>query len=561
MRLFAYYVTHTVLNTLKKLLKTWVAIFLVIMLAAGLLGGIAGSIASTVRKSQEQVETTEVSEEESPSEDGERYSMSLSADVKGFMERYDLDSATIVDFCISAVFFLILATNVAGAQNSGKIFQPADVPMMFASPLKPQSVMLFRLACSLGSSFLISLFMLFQIPNLMVNAKLGFWGALSCVVVYMLILMFSTLIQVTFYTIASKFQNPTDKFHKFLIGFYGLIGAGFIAYAALGKLELVPALKGYFANPSTHWVPFWGWLRGISYYAITGNLAMSGIYLGLFMVSIILIVFFIWKMKADFYEDAMFAAELKAEQLESARQASSGATVRRDKDRAGKVDRDGFHYGNGANVFFYKAVFNRFRFAKFKIFSNTMIVYLLVAFLASFGAKRYGPEGMDLFLLPAAAMGIIAFYRTLGDPIREDTSREFFLLIPAKGFEKIIWSILGCLTVNAIDLIIPMIIAGIMLGTNPLTVLLWFVFVLSISFFATVVGTLISLAVPVEGASPVKVMIQILFLYFGIVPSAICVAAGMFFHILVPALLIGTVINSLIAFLVSLALPHFLGRK
>ena len=49
------------------------------------------------------------------------------------------------------------------------------------------------------------------------------------------------------------------------IMWYGvLIGIGFIAYMTITKQEVAPALFGYFARPSTHWVPFWGWLRGIS---------------------------------------------------------------------------------------------------------------------------------------------------------------------------------------------------------------------------------------------------------------------------------------------------------
>ena len=561
MRLFAYYVFHSVLNTLKKLLKTWVAVFLVLMVAGGLLGGIIGTVISAIDDQEEaKTETVEIDDDPEDEDDGEEI-FSFTADIEKYMDKYGLTPANIVDFCISAVFFLILATNVSNAQNSGKIFLPADVPMMFASPLKPQSVLLFRLTCSLGSSFFVSLCMLFQMPNLMINAGLGFWGALSCIVVYMLILMFSTLIQVTFYTIASKLNNPTDKFNKFLIGFYGLIAAGFAAYVSLGGKELVPAVKDYFASPATHWVPFWGWLRGISYYAVNGDLKMSGIYLGLFAASCILLIVFIWKMKADFYEDAMFAAERKAEQLENAHRASSGATVVREKERKGNIDREGFRFGNGANVFFYKAVFNRFRFAKLKIFSTTMLVYLVMGVFASFFAGRYVPEGIDKFMVPACAMGIIAFYRTLGDPIREDTSREFFILIPDKPYSKIIWSLLGCLTVTAIDLAVPMVIAGIMLGTNPLVILMWFVFILSISFFATVVGTLIALAVPTEGAQTIKFVLQMLFLYFGLGPSAGVIIAGMFFNMLVPALLIGTVMNAVTGFLVSLLLPVFLGRK
>ena len=157
-------------------------------------------------------------------------------------------------------------------------------------------------------------------------------------------------------------------------------------------------------------------------------------------------------------------------------------------------------------------------------------------------------------------MGIVAFYRTLGDPIREDTSREFFILVPASGYSKIVYSLLGCLTVTAIDLIIPMIAATVMLGVNPLVMLVWLLFILSVSFFATTVGTFIALSVPANAGETIKTMIQIMFLYFGLTPAAVAVVAGVIFHQLVIAL-IGTAFNALTGFLVSLALPVFLGRK
>ena len=189
-----------------------------------------------------------------------------------------------------------------------------------------------------------------------------------------------------------------------------------------------------------------------------------------------------------------------------------------------------------------------------------MIIYLIAAVTIAFIAKRYA-TGSDLFFMPAAVLGIIAFYRTLGDPIREDTSREFFLLIPAKNYSKIMYSLLGCLTVNAIDLFVPMLIAGIILGTNPLNIIVWLLFLLSISFFATNVGTFIALSIPGESAKTLKVIIQMLFMYFGLGPSAVCVIAGVMLGQLIPALAIGLVINFITGFLVSLLLPLFLGRK
>jgi uncharacterized membrane protein YczE len=52
-----------------------------------------------------------------------------------------------------------------------------------------------------------------------------------------------------------------------------------------------------------------------------------------------------------------------------------------------------------------------------------------------------------------------------------------------------------------------------------------------------------------------------MFMYFGLAPSAIAVGAGIYFGQVVIALLIGTVMNVITGFLVSLLLPVFLGRK
>ena len=560
MRLFFYYFTHTFVNTIKKLMKTWVAIIVIMMVFGGLIG-FAGSLFGR-DKNDDPSETT-VTTEDVTGEDG-----SLDVEIESamdewrfsnLMKKYDLTKEQVVDLAISALFLLLLATNIINSQNSSKIFLPADVPMLFASPMKPQSVLMFRLISTLGTSLFISLFMIFQLPNLIHNLGFGMWGAFSMLIVYSLILIFSTLVQVVFYTITSKMKSGTGNIKNALAVVYGLIAVGFAAYTFANKMSVVEGLFSFFANPLTHWVPFWGWLRGISYYAIAGNVTMSLVYLGLFIAACALLILFVWKMKADFYEDAMFAAEHKAEQLESARNASKGAVITRDKERKGKIDREGFHYGNGANVFFYKAVFNRFRFAKLKIFSTTMIVYTVIAGVAAWLARTAPLD--DAFFIPAAVLGVMAFYRTLGDPIREDTSRDFFVLVPEKHYAKIMYSLLGCLAVTAIDLALPMVISAIILGANPVSVIVWFLFILSISFFATVAGTLISLSLPKDQMQTISVIVQMMFFYFGLTPSAGAVIVGIISGHLAIAVLIGSVINFITGFLVSLFLPLVLGRK
>ena len=475
------------------------------------------------------------------------------------MEKNNLTKEQIVDLAISAVFLLVLATNILNSQNSSRIFLPADVPMLFSSPMKPQSVLMFRLLCTLGTSLIVSLFMLFQIPNLTINAGLSMWGAISIIIVYAMILVFSTLVQVIFYTITSKLKTGTGNIKNFLAVVYGAIALGLAAYTIIGKHTVIEGIFGYFAGTNTHWVPFWGWLRGISYYACTGDVLMSLVFLGLFIVACAVLVLIIWKMKADFYEDAMFAAEHKAELMENAKKSARGGVATREKARKGTVDREGFHYGSGANVFLYKAIFNRFRFAKLKVFSTTMIVYTIVAGVAAWLSRDY--PGGDAFFIPAAILGAMAFYRTLGDPIREDTSKDFFILIPEKPHKKLLYSLLGCLAVTAIDLLLPVIVAAVILQANPLSVIAWFVFILSVSFFATTLGTLISLSLPKDQAQTLSVIVQTMFFYFGLTPSAGAIIAGILTGYLIPAVLIGALFNFITGFIVSLFLPLVLGRK
>ena len=86
-------------------------------------------------------------------------------------------------------------------------------------------------------------------------------------------------------------------------------------------------------------------------------------------------------------------------------------------------------------------------------------------------------------------------------------------------------------------------------------------FILSISFFATTVGTFISLSLPDEVAKLVGTIVQMIFFYFGLAPSAVAVILGIVFDQLLIAVVIGAAINFAIGLLVTLLLPVLLGRK
>ena len=555
MRLFVYYAFHTIVNTLKKLLKTWVAFFLVITVVCGLLGVIIGRIVPLVEKSLKNDISAEQTIEETHKDDNHVSKLSV------FLEERNLTKFDFVDMIVVVAFLFFVTLVLATVNKGGEIFKPADVPLLFASPMKPQSVLMFRLLNSIGMNLFLGFYMAFQVPNLVRSLGISVWSAFIILLAYTLTSLFSTLVQIGFYTFLCSTKKGKINITTLIIGFYAILGVAFIAYTTITRQEIGLAAFKFFASKHTFWIPFLGWIRGMVYYSMIGDTIKTVAYTCLFVGSCIITIVVIWNAKADFYEDAMFATERVAAKLENAQKAQKGGTVTREKDRGAKIERDGFHFGSGASVFFYKTVYNRLRFARLKLFSKMFVINLLLAIGGSWVAGKIKNPLIDIYLIPVGAIALAAFYRSLGNPLEEDTSREFFILIPDSPFKKIWATLLGSLTVCAIDISIPMIVAAIITKTSPLTVIGWFAFILSISLFGTTVGAFLSLSIPGEHAQQLKMMIQVMFVYFGAMPSLGFVVAGIILKNVGIMLIIGAVFNAIAGLFFTLISPHFLTNR
>ena len=128
MRLFFYYASHSLLNTIKKVMKTWVALILV-FIVFGCMMGFVGSLFDKKKGSSEpdQTSVVELQDGEGP---GEEISLEDAVSEQGakskfaaFMGEHDLTKEMIVDIAISAIFLLVLATNILNSQNSSKIYR------------------------------------------------------------------------------------------------------------------------------------------------------------------------------------------------------------------------------------------------------------------------------------------------------------------------------------------------------------------------------------------------------------------------------------------------------
>ena len=547
MRLFGYYALHTLKNQIRKLFKTWVFIFI---LVCALLGGGLGFGAAKLGDMAEE----SGAEESSPEEEQILLEAELSLPSGGSLDRMEL-----VELIAGGVLLAVLVFDVLGADKNGsRIFLPADVNLLFPSPMKPQSVLMFRLATQLGAAVFASVYILFQLPNMIGGLGLSPWAALSAAGAWCLTIVAGRLLQVLLYTLCSARPGLKAGLRRGVYGFLLLLAAAYVLFQRRSGLGYLAAAAAFFNAPATRYIPLWGWLKGLVVFAAEGRLAGFLLCLGALLLGGVLLAWIIWHIKADFYEDAMAKSEETAELLERAAIDASGgvAIKRRKKDRSGRIRRDGMDRGWGASVFFHKTLYNRFRFAHLGFFTKTGETYLAAAVLGAL-ACRYVFNTRQLLPVGLLLAGL-AFFRALGNPLEQDTKTAWFLLIPETCRKKLFFSLMGGTVCCALDAAPALILAALILWTNPLPALAWTAFVVSMDFYSTCVGTFIDLSVPVAAGKMIKQMVQILFIYFGLVPDGILLAIGLVMHHGALAAVIAAAINTALGFLFFWFSPLFL---
>ncbi len=544
MRLFGYYAWHSLINQLRKLCKTWVLIFLVICMAVGaLIGGGAAMLDEAAGGDEEIVEIDETEED------------------VGIQESFGAEPEEIIELIVGGIILVVFVFQAIGADKNGsRIFLPADVNLLFSSPMKPQSVLLFRLMTQLGTSILASVYLLFQLPNLVFNMGLSLWVALAMIATWCLTIVIGKLLQILLYIVCSTHVKLKSRLRNGIYAFLLVLAGAYFLYWKTSGDSYLAAASDFFNGSVSRLIPLWGWLKGFCMFAVEGNVVGSLLCFAAIVVGGVLLTYIIWHIKADFYEDAMAKSEETAELLARARSEKAAVTViRRKKERSDKLRRDGMRHGSGANVFFHKALYNRFRFAHFGIFTKTSETYLAAAagtaLLCRFVLQT---EGLIPVIL---TLGVLTFFRAMGNPLEQDTQMDHFLLIPESTWHKLFWSLMGGTANCFLDLLPALIVAALLLGENVLIAAAWLPLIVSIDFFATTVGAFIGFSVPISAGKMVKQLVQILFIYFGLLPDIAIMAIGLVFGQPLLAAIGCAAVNVLLGLVFFFLSPLFLEPK
>lgn len=181
-------------------------------------------------------------------------------------------------------------------------------------------------------------------------------------------------------------------------------------------------------------------------------------------------------------------------------------------------------------------------------------VVSLIAFFF-FESRSFNPA--------ALALCVFVFYRSLGNPINADIEKPAFILIPESTHKKLFFSLLAGSVSCLLDLLPAVVLSAVFMKSTPLTVILWILFIVSVDFYSSSVGTFIELSLRFTAAKIIKTMIQVCFIYFGLLPIATLMGVGLALDVFLPCAICAALFSSLCGLLFFALSPIFIntGRR
>lgn len=521
MRLWGYYALHTFINTIKKIFKSKVMIVILCsFLIGGVIGGSVGFISSLV-EDQARTESS-VSKDDKTNDPAqmEEDFMTVHADAI----RESIPAATMI-----LLLVVVLWGIYGGSKKGSDFFLMADANILFAAPLKAQTVLMFRLSFQMLALLFFTFYLIFQVPSMKLILGLDNFAIVAIFLAWGMLLFMSKLMSVFTYTLTATYEH----LKKYVVPFVFAVGLLVVAatgavYISTGR-DYMATLRLTYGADWSNYIPVFGWYKAMVMNAINGHVFASLGYMALNLVFLIALVWGIWHIKADFYEDALAGAQKRDDMTKAALE---GRNINKDKKQSAKRTQKLEHKvrksyelkGWGASVFLHKSILNRRRFSKFGFVTNTLLLYLAIGGLgAAFMAYKTDLREISVIGL---IMALTLFFRNFGNPIEIESSHNWLFLVPEDPYKKVLYAILAGSVDCVLDLLPGIVVATVILRGNPLMALLWLATLVSMDFMFSCFGLLLQAILPSSAMDVVKSMLQMMLRAFIIVVIAIAFAIG-----------------------------------
>lgn len=572
MKLWGYYAFCTFINSIKKMFRSTFIIIVAISLGIGLIFGVSIGVIASIVESEDFADTEYNTEEGFFDEEGNfYYNDEAFLDENGEVVFYDELEVEMTDeefaqmmlVLEAGIAMLVLVLLIFGAYSGMKkgsdIFTMADVNFLFTAPMKPQSVLLFRLTFQMLATIAGSIYFLFQIPNLVLNAGVSLEVCLIGFLALVIVFIFQKLVSVGMYTITATYPDVKKYILPGVIGILGVLTlATGAVYMNTGQ-DVWKTLELTWASHWSRWIPVIGWVKAVVMNACEGNIIMVILQLLLLILAMAVLVYFIWNMKADFYEDAMAGAQEREDILLAAAENRKPISVNEEKDKKKdhrKIKEKENLSGQGAVVFFTKELLCRKRLARFGIITGTMSWYVTIMAVCAL-ANVYLFES-DSFNVAGFIVMAVLFFRNYGNPIAQETSLNWLFLVPESPYKKVFFAMLAGTYATFMDLLPGMLLFAVICKNNPLEMVLWMAVFITMDFMLSGVGMILEALFPADAMNQVKASLQLMLKFFMILFIVIAIVVGVVINGIVLGLVFNLIMNLILGAVSFMIYPSML---
>jgi len=365
---------------------------------------------------------------------------------------------------------MVLYSLYSGTKKVNSKFSMCDVNLIFVTPIKPQTVMLYGVIKKIAVELLAFFYLLYQVPNLLKGFNIPVINQIMLMISFVIFqLVLCNIIKLLVFGLNTKYKGLGGLIRNSIKVLILCSVAGSVLLFVKGNfISFFKNLVNVIAY--RHWVqfiPVFGWMREIARQTIMGINLSYVLYLVMILLLSGLLLYITYNMELDFYEDMLSSAEHNELILDMKSNKDGSSRRGRGLIKPFKKKELKLKEVYGAEVLFFKHMNEYFK-RSLVFFINTYSVCLLaISILLGVIAK-----GLDIkfIFLPACVM--LFFTSGFGGKIYNEISYYFIFLMPDSPYKKLFYGAASSLVKIFADAVLLFLPFGILSKASILEILL-----------------------------------------------------------------------------------------
>jgi hypothetical protein len=402
-----------------------------------------------------------------------------------------MDVVFVLGFTLLTVILLLYSIH-KGTKKLKSYFLMSDVNLIFPSPIRPQTVLLYGLVKQVAMELLISFWFLYQIPNILRSFNVPPKNQIMLIgAVILFQMVFCNCLKLMIFACCARFKGLANLIRWAVKLSAVLLVAipGTLVYLNRHSWESIKnTALGIYNSKAVSYIPVVGWMKELAYQSVGKMDSSAIVYFILFISLSAVLVYITYGIELDYYEDVLSMAE----ENEFAHKVKSGDVKQGDiqYNRNGKAVKifinplrrvrlklDGVY---GAKTFLYKHVNEYFKRGIWFINFYSLFITAISIIYALTPVKEIK------FLL--FVFGGFLVYSSLANKVQSEINYHYIYMIPDESENKLFYSSMSSLIKVAVDGLLLFVPSGIIMHTSIIEIILCIIIYISFGVLCSFSG-------------------------------------------------------------------------